>query len=66
MSKLKNKKSCFRLEMRSDPKRGMVGFLIKKGFCANVVKAEIFLLTISIFCISASYYILSNSFPVKF
>mgnify|MGYP006306054665 CR=1 FL=1 len=69
MTKTKNKKTQDKIlsfQLRSDPKKGLVGFMMKKGMFTSVVKAEIFLLAVSIFCFSASLYILGETFPIQY
>jgi hypothetical protein len=68
MSKTKNKKrdSFLGMKLKSDPKKGMVGFMIKKGLVKSVVRAEILLLSVSIFCFSASLYFLNEAYPIQF
>jgi hypothetical protein len=69
MSKQNNKKhkkgNFLGIDLHSNPKKGAVGFMMKKGITNSVVKAEIFLLAISVFCFSTSFYVLSESFPLK-
>jgi hypothetical protein len=67
MSKCKSKKSkkgLFSFQLQSDPKHGLVGFMIKRGIVKSKVKAEIFLLAVSVFCFSASFYIINDTFPL--
>jgi len=56
---MKKRKKVLGIDMKSNKQKGMVGFLIKKGICSSVVKAEILLLSFSLFCFSASFYFIN-------
>ena len=63
---MKKGKKVLGIDLKSDKKKGMVGFLIKKGVCRNVVNAEILLLSLSLFCFSASFYFINAGSNIGF